>query len=154
GPTRTIGYDFDGKVNPFIQENPMRLTTAAVALAGLVCTAGVAPAWNAVGHMTVAKIAYDGLTKEERERAHKLLTQHPHYAKYLPQKRFGPVGVDEWVSLRAATWPDYVRGPLKPEKPDPAVVRYHRPADHFVDLPVFARDARAAFVAKVRARPA
>jgi hypothetical protein len=132
----------------------MRLATAALALAVLVCTARLAPAWNAVGHMTVAKIAYDDLSEAQRKQVLKILARHPHYATYLTQKRPGAVGVQEWVFLRAATWPDYVRGPMKPDKPDPAVVRYHRPDDHFADFPVFTRDARAEFVAKIRAMPA
>jgi hypothetical protein len=131
----------------------MRFATAALALAGLVATARPAPAWNAVGHMTVAKIAYDALSKEERDNAHKLLMRHPHYETYLTKNRPGAVPVEEWVFLRAATWPDYVRGPLRPEKPDPAVVRFHRPDDHFADLPVFGKDATAEFVAKIRALP-
>src|SRR5262245_22387414 len=132
----------------------MRLATAALALAGLALTAPPAPAWNAVGHMTVAKIAYDDLSPAQQKQALKLLARHPHYERYLTKNRPGAVPVQEWVFLRAATWPDYVRGPMRPEKPDPAVVRYHRPDDHFADFPVFAKGAKAAFVAKVRAMPA
>jgi hypothetical protein len=131
----------------------MRLATAALALA-LVSTARPAAAWNGVGHMTVAKIAYDDLSEAQKKQVLKLLARHPHYATYLTQKRPGAVPVQEWVFLRAATWPDYVRGPMKPAKPDPAVVRYHRPDDHFADFPVFTRDAKAEFVAKIRAIPA
>ena len=124
-----------------------------LALAGLVAAARPAPAWNAVGHMTVAKVAFDDLSEADRKKAYTLLTHHPHYETYLTKKRPGSVPVEEWVFLRAATWPDYVRGPLRPEKPDPAVVRYHRPGDHFANFPVFARDATPEFVAKIRALP-
>jgi hypothetical protein len=131
----------------------MRLATAALAFAGLIATARPAPAWNAVGHMTVAKIAYDDLCEVDRKKVHALLTHHPHYETYLTKNRPGAVPLEEWVFLRAATWPDYVRGPLKPEKPDPAIVRYHRPDDHFADLAVFSKDATPEFVAKIRALP-
>jgi hypothetical protein len=128
----------------------MRFTAVVLALA---LTARPAPAWNAVGHMTVARIAYDDLTDAEKKQLHKILTHHPHYDKYLIQKRPDGALVEEWVFLRAATWPDYVRGPLKPERPDPGVVRFHRPDDHFADMPVFSKDATREFMAKVRALP-
>jgi len=131
----------------------MRFAIAALALASLVVTPRPAPAWNAVGHMTVAKVAYDALSEGQRKYAHNLLTRHPHYETYLTKLRPGPVSVEEWVFLRAATWPDYVRGPLKPKKPDPGIVRYHRPDDHFTDFPVFAKDATPEFMAKIRAHP-
>jgi hypothetical protein len=127
---------------------------AVLTLAALATTAGPAPAWNAVGHMTVAKVAYDDLSDAEKAKAHKVLTRHPHYDTYLTQKRPGAVPVEEWVFLRAATWPDYVRGPMQPAKPDPAVVRFHRPDDHFADIPVFANGVSPEFMAKVRAAPA
>jgi hypothetical protein len=131
----------------------MRLTTAALALAGLVAVARPAPAWNAVGHMTVAKAAYDDLSDADRKRVHAVLSRHPHYDSYLTKKRPDGVPVEEWVFLRAATWPDYVRPPLPPDKGDPAVVRYHRPDDHFADFPVFAKGAAPEFVAKIGAMP-
>jgi len=92
--------------------------TALLACAFLAFAAPPAPAWNAVGHVTVAKIAYDDLGEAEQQRIHKLLTNHPHYKTYLTTNRPGAVTVEEWAFLRAATWPDYVRGPMKPEKPD------------------------------------
>jgi hypothetical protein len=133
---------------------PRRAATAAVlALAALAFAAPPAPAWNAVGHWAVAKIAYDDLTEAEQQRLHKLLTKHPHYQTYLKDKRPGNVPVEEWAFIRASTWPDYVRGPLRPEKPKPDVVRYNRPGDHYVTIPVFAKGASAEFVKKVRAMP-
>jgi hypothetical protein len=49
-------------------------------------------AWNGIGHMSVAKIAYDDLDKETRGRITKLLLQHPHYGKYLKANK--PDGVE------------------------------------------------------------
>jgi hypothetical protein len=85
----------------------MRLATAALALASLVAASQPAPAWNAVGHMTVAKVAYDDLSEADRQKAHTLLTHHPHYETYLTQKRLGNVPLEEWVFLRAAVIVDW-----------------------------------------------
>src|SRR5204863_131960 len=79
---------------------------------------------------------------------------HPHYTSYLTKnKPAGPL-VEEWVFLRAATWPDSVRPP-QDWKPDPSgkadpVVRFHRPGDHFANFPIFAKDATPAFMVKVQ----
>src|SRR6516162_3016618 len=110
----------------------MRLTTLTLALVGLVAAVRPAPAWNGPGHMTVAKIAYDDLPEAARKKAHALLMRHPNYESYLTKNRPGNVSAEEWVFLRAATWPDYVRG--GPDKPDPSIVRYNRPEDHFADF--------------------
>src|SRR5262245_45358577 len=133
----------------------MRLTTTTLlAFTALVIAAQPAPAWNGVGHMTVAKIAYDELDKAEQQRIHKLLTNHPHYETYLKANRPDNVPVEEWAFLRAATWPDYVRPPQKPAKPDPKIVRYHRPDDHFIDMPIFGKGENAKFMEKIRKLPA
>jgi hypothetical protein len=107
--------------------------------------------------MTVARIAYGEMTELERTGAHEVLKQHPHYMSYLTKNKPDGVRVDEWVFLRAATWPDAVRShdgwkPDQIQASDP--VWYHRPGDHFANFPVFAKDAAPAFMAKVRERPA
>jgi hypothetical protein len=102
----------------------------------------------------VAKVAYDGLTEAERQKVQELLKQHPHYTSYLIKNRPAGATEGEWAFLRASTWPDYIRGPLPPEKPDPAVIRYHRPGDHYINVPIFARGVSDEFAARVRARPA
>jgi hypothetical protein len=124
--------------------------------AAIVTSLAAAPAaaWNGVGHMTVAKIAHDDLDAATRKQVDAILRRHPHYARYLTKNQLGQVSPEEWAFVRAATWPDYVRGPMKPEVPDPAVVRYHRPDDHFTNFPVFARDASPEFMKKIQAVPA
>ncbi|MBO0698701.1 MAG: hypothetical protein J2P46_09925, partial [Zavarzinella sp.] len=124
-----------------------------LALACLLMAAGPAAAWNGVGHLMVSKIAYDGLTETDRQKVHELLKQHPHYASYLTKNR--PTGATEaeWAFLRASTWPDYVRGGIPPEKADPAVVRFNRPGDHYVNIPIFPKGVSEDFAARVRARP-
>jgi S1/P1 Nuclease len=130
---------------------PRRLP--GLALAALLVAAAPAAAWNGVGHLMVAKVAYDGLGDAERHKAHELLKQHPHYTSYLIKNRPTGAAEDEWAFLRAAAWPDHIRGPLPPEKPDPAVIRYHRPGDHYVNVPIFPKGVSEEFCARVRARP-
>lgn len=132
----------------------MRHGTAWLVLLAAALSARPARAWNAVGHMTVAKVAFDDMTEAQQKLCHKLLSHHPHFGTYLTMNRPGVVPVEEWAFLRAATWPDYVRGPLKPEVADPSVVRFHRPDDHFVNMPVFAKNADPEFVKRIRATPA
>ena len=103
-------------------------------------------AWNNVGHMTVAKIAYDGLDKETKGRIFELLQKHPHYEKFLKANKPPNVDVDEWVFLRAAAWPDWVRAPKGQAEMDFSIVRFDRPDDHFADLPVFAKGEAPAFI--------
>jgi hypothetical protein len=130
----------------------MRRAIVCVALSVSFYATTPVVAWNGVGHMTVAKIAFDGLSAKEREEAFDLLKHHPHYQAYLLKNKPPGVAEEEWVFLRAATWPDWVRGPLPPERPDPSIIRYHRPGDHFANVPVFAPDVTLVFAEKVRKR--
>ena len=69
----------------------------------------IAPAWNSIGHMAIAKLAYDQLDDGTKLRVYELLKKHPHYETFLAAGR--PAGVEEpeWVFMRAAIWPDWVR---------------------------------------------
>jgi S1/P1 Nuclease len=95
-----------------------------------------AQAWNEVGHMVVAKLAWDRLDGVAKKEATRLLKRHPHYAEFLAQNQPAEVkDPDEWVFLRAATWPDWVRPPQSGEPRRPtSIIRYHRGDDHFVDM--------------------
>lgn len=66
-------------------------------------------AWNEKGHMVVAKLAWLQLTPEQRATATKLLKAHPHYAEFLSDKKPDGADLDEWVFMRAAFWPDWIR---------------------------------------------
>ena len=46
-----------------------------------------ARAWNAVGHMVVAKLAIEQLTTEERARLIAAFKEHPHFEQYLAAQR-------------------------------------------------------------------
>jgi hypothetical protein len=124
---------------------PRRGTGLAVAaLLLLPCTRALA--WNSVGHMAVAKLAYDRLDDSRKLRIGKLLQQHPHYEQFLATNR--PEGVEpgEWAFLRASTWPDWVRPRKRPDPRGNEVTKYNRPEDHYVDKP-FVLPADAALFA-------
>src|SRR5262249_29060565 len=106
---------------------------------GLACVVlAVAPggvrAWNSVGHLAVAKLAYDQLDDGERARLFTLLKSHPHFAAFLAAGRPQDVSEVEWVILRTAVWPDWVR-PRNPEQRGPGVTKYHRGEEHYVNVP-------------------
>ena len=114
----------------------MRRPGTCLALAALlVLPCPPAFAWNSVGHMAVARLAYERLDDGRKARAVKLLQQHPHYDVFLAKNR--PAGVDpgEWAFLRASTWPDWVRARKPVDPRGEEVTRYNLPADHYVNEP-------------------
>lgn len=112
------------------------LVLGPVALALVLLAQARSMAWNAVGHMAVARRAYDELDKPQKDAIARILAQHPHYKEFLAKNFPGEGSLDEWVFLRAAAWPDWVR-PGKEGKPRPTTItRYHRADDHFVDIPL------------------
>jgi hypothetical protein len=56
-----------------------------------------------------------------------ILKQHPHYDEFLSAKRPDGISEEEWVFLRAATWPDWVRKHHKGH--------YDRPTWHYINYP-------------------
>lgn len=89
--------------------------------------------------MATAQLAYQHVRTAHPKALRRLialLKGHPHYQQFLANHR--PDGVDEaeWVFLRAATWPDWVRPAKKNQAPRPRdLTRYHRGDDHFIDQP-------------------
>ena len=60
--------------------------------------------------MTVAKIAYDELDAKSQLALFNLLKKHPHYNDFLSASKPAEVANDvQWVILRCAVWPDWVR---------------------------------------------
>ncbi|MDB6025075.1 MAG: hypothetical protein JWM68_1298 [Verrucomicrobiales bacterium] len=97
-----------------------------------------ARAWNGTGHMTVAELAWRKMSSCERKAVSQLLRQHPHYAELLNTNVPKNVERDEWVFLRAATWPDMIR-PSRGTTPKPEhITSYHRSEWHYVNLPYVA----------------
>lgn len=97
--------------------------------------ASSASAWNEFGHMAVARVAYREMDDGLKVRVAKLIQEHPHYKDHLSNLCPADVPVAEWAFLRAATWSDWIR----PKKDDPRgdrVTGYHRPGDHYVNMPI------------------
>lgn len=106
----------------------MRRYLAAV-LAVLGVCVGPAAAWNDKGHMVIARLAWNGLTPDERAAVVGILKAHPHYDEFLKAQRPEAMSEDEWVFLRAAAWADWVRS-------GPADRRaFNHPPRHYINLP-------------------
>lgn len=111
----------------------VRVSAWMIVVVLLCSTASPAPAWNSIGHMVVAKLAYDQLDAKRQVALYKLLKTHPHYQANLAASR--PVEIDnevEWVVMRCAVWPDWIR-PRKNDKRD--VSKYHRGEEHYINIP-------------------
>lgn len=103
----------------------------------LCVSIGSVNAWNEVGHMTVARIAYEKLTDGERASIVATLQHHPHLRELLLKDRPPEATKSEWIFLRAATWPDNVRPPREHERAPVSahpVYRFHHPAWHFANF--------------------
>ena len=91
----------------------MKLTKTAVILCTLVlmfaCRAVLA--WNSVGHMAVAYVAYQKLTDTEKARVSALLQLNPNYKEWLSYIQPGTSDADRdmYVFMMAATWPDEIK---------------------------------------------
>jgi len=77
--------------------------------------------------MVVAKLAWLKLSPQTRQFASKILKSHPHYGEFLAADRPHNIAEDEWVFMRAATWPDWVRSHHAAD--------YNKPKWHYVDIP-------------------
>ena len=94
-------------------------------------------AWNDMGHMTVARIAYDRLSDGERSVIVAMLRHHPHLHELLLKDKPVHASEAEWMFLRAATWPDHVRPPRvathEPVSVHP-IYKYHHAHWHYVNF--------------------
>jgi hypothetical protein len=131
-------------------ENPMpRLMVLFLAAAHLLLSASQVLAWNSIGHMTVAKLAYDQLGSREQLALIKLLKSHPHYQAFLSASR--PADLDnevEWVVMRCSYWPDWVR-PRRNDQRGLDVTRYHGGEGHYITVPFIDPKDEKAFAGKV-----
>ena len=114
-------------------------------------TSPPAIAWNSIGHMTVAYVAYRKLTPAEKARVAVLLKLNPYYDEWL---RSIPAGITEadrdmYVFMVAATWPDQIKartsgymGTDTPPRDEPAALNDGYEAKkahkywHYVDRPL------------------
>jgi hypothetical protein len=81
----------------------------AVLVTVVACRAALA--WNSIGHMSVAYIAYQKLTPAERARVAALLQLNPYYKQWLSYIPSGTSDADRdmYVFMMAATWPDEIK---------------------------------------------
>ena len=103
----------------------------SLALLFLACTP--LQAWNNTGHMVTARLAWKRLSEDQRNSAVMILKKHPHYSEFLVMQRPEGFSEDEWVFLRAATWPDWVRNHHKQE--------FHHGPWHFINYPFVPPDS-------------
>jgi hypothetical protein len=84
------------------------LVFAALFLA-LACRTALA--WNSIGHMSVAWVAYQKLSPAEKARVATLLKLNPYYQKWLSYIPPGASDIDRdmYVFMMAATWPDEIK---------------------------------------------
>jgi hypothetical protein len=99
----------------------------ALSLVLLLVLSTPAYSWNNTGHMVAARLAWQKLDLGQRNKAVKTLQKHPHYEEFLSADRPNGFTEDEWVFLRAATWPDWVRNHHKAE--------YHHGTWHYINYP-------------------
>jgi S1/P1 Nuclease len=122
----------------------------------IFCVSSVAYAWDNVGHMAVAGLAYDELTTEQQDRLVAILKNHPKL-NFITEGFPDPNIDGRDLVMAAATWPDLARSHTsKPgttstdditdngyEEHDPAIKqvkfddgRLHR-GWHFIDNPLW-----------------
>jgi S1/P1 Nuclease len=97
-----------------------------------------AEAWNANGHMTIGRLAWDQMDAHQREAAYKLLLEHPHPKEFF-QSHPCPKEVSEaeWYFIIAGIWPDWLRGYTRSKRPeDMAIAAHHKGPRHYINLPL------------------
>jgi len=98
----------------------------------------VSLAWNDAGHMTIARLAWDELTVDERESVTEIISHHPHREALLQKDKPAEASEHEWMFLRGAVWSDYVRPPKSFPREEVAthpLFKYHRGPWHYVNFP-------------------
>ena len=129
-----------------------RSLTLVLFLTFAILTPFRALAWNSIGHLASAKLAYDRLDEQDKAALFALLKAHPHYNMFLAAGRPADVDEREWIILRAAVWPDWVR-PRRDDPRGPNVTRYNRPEEHYTDIPFVDPKDEAAFAGKTLVPP-
>lgn len=127
-----------------------RLTCLLLTLVFAIC-ARPAWAWNEVGHLTIARIAWEQLDSAQREAVVAILQQHPHRDQLLLKDRPQEATPEEWMFLRAASWADYIRPPRNMPRNEISmhpVHRFHRGPWHYVNFPYRAGQSETALPAE------
>jgi hypothetical protein len=105
-------------------------TLAALALVAIPLTTPLARAWDDYGHEIVASVAYQDLKPEAKARVNALLHQHVQYTALAAGCPEG-FDKDQWVFMRAATWPDMVRATS-----NPCHATDHHSKWHYINIPI------------------
>ena len=86
--------------------------TLAFSLICLLILTPCASAWDGVGHMAVAYVAYQHLSPATKTRANKLIRLNPDYHKWLATIPQGTPAAKRkmMIFMIAATWPDQIKG--------------------------------------------
>lgn len=114
-------------------------------------------AWHQAGHYATARIAWKKLGDKERAYYVNLLKKHPHHDTFLAAGRPADVPEIEWIFVRAAYWPDWVREPRHPSlsAAQAAAIKkeFNKPVWHYVNLPTIAPGEEQKFdAAAIRTR--
>jgi S1/P1 Nuclease len=126
---------------------PVILSAVLVVLIGT----NSAFAWNDVGHLTIARIAWERLADSQRDAVVNILRRHPHYKNILLASRPEDASEAEWIFVRAAVWPDHVRPPRTFSREDAAahpIHAFHRGSWHYVNFPYRAGQTETALPAR------
>jgi hypothetical protein len=113
-----------------------RFSVCLIAIALPTFLGNQASAWNSIGHMTVAKIAFDEMDAKTQLALFNLLKQHPHFKDYLTASK--PDDIDnevQWVIVRSAVWADWVRG-SKTDGRGVNINVFNRGEEHYVNIPL------------------
>ncbi|WP_421853191.1 S1/P1 nuclease [Novosphingobium sp.] len=105
----------------------MRRLLVIVTSGLLLLQAAPVQAWNARGHMTVAAVAWSKMSAKSRARAADLIKRNPRFAawtKGVPARRKAQIAF-----VKAATWPDEIRGMVCASGPDCYQDDGYTPAD-------------------------
>lgn len=121
----------------------MRKSLTVVALVAGTLIPSAAFAWNDVGHMTVALIAYRKLSPEVRQKVDKLLAKHPAFDEFKAEQPDTFTDEGAWVFMMASTWPDAIKSAQNQfhdefDPNEPGGVGFHsgiHDAEHFIDIP-------------------
>ncbi len=129
----------------------MATRTLAVLVAVFGFNAAWAPAalaWNESGHRIIGAAAAEHMAPELKATIAAALRAHPRYTKDLERYRprnLGGLTEFEWLLGQAAQWPDRIRRfnnePFYRRKG--LVEKYHRGRWHYINLPLYLRDADA-----------
>lgn len=101
-------------------------------------------AWNDLGHITVAQIAYRQMSGDERLAVVAILKQHPHFDTYFKKPAGLDMPDDEWLFMRASTWCDYVRperGSDRSQLKSHPINKFHHGPWHYINYPFKVGDA-------------